>query len=133
MSHLMPKLRKCVLSHFSHVRLSATPGIVACPMLLSMGFSRQEFWSALPCPSPKLRKYNMPSWTFRPLWILTQCYWMCNTPQSLWETYVYYISTCRNTLIITLCLYSYLYLSDQRIQFLFLPKRNIHKTGKNIL
>ena len=58
---------------------------------------------------------------------------MCNIPQSLWETYVYYTSICGIISVITLCLYSYLYLSDQRIQLLFLLKKNIHKTGKNIL
>ena len=35
----------CMLSHFSHVRLFATPWTVACHTPLSMGFSRQEYWS----------------------------------------------------------------------------------------
>ena len=26
---------------------------VACQALLSMGFSRQEYWSGLPCPPPE--------------------------------------------------------------------------------
>ena len=30
----------------------ATPWIVALQAPLSMGFSRQEYWSGLPCPSP---------------------------------------------------------------------------------
>ena len=42
----------CVLSHFSRVRLFATPWTVAHQTLLSMGFSRQEYWSGLPCPPP---------------------------------------------------------------------------------
>ena len=33
-------------------RLFATLWIVACQVLLSMGFSRQEYWSGLPCPLP---------------------------------------------------------------------------------
>ena len=41
----------CMLSCFSHVRLFVTPWTVACQALLSMGFSRQEYWSGLPCPS----------------------------------------------------------------------------------
>ena len=41
-----------VLSHFSPVRLFATPWTVACQAPLSMGFSRQEYWSGLPCPPP---------------------------------------------------------------------------------
>ena len=39
----------CGLSHFSCVRLFATPWTVACQAPLSMGFSRQEYWSGLPC------------------------------------------------------------------------------------
>ena len=42
----------CVLSLFSRVRLFAAPWTVACQAPLSMGFSRQEFWSGLPCPPP---------------------------------------------------------------------------------
>ena len=30
----------------------ATPWTVACQVPLSMGFSRQEYWSGLPFPSP---------------------------------------------------------------------------------
>ena len=37
----------CVLSH-----VSVTPGTVAHQAPLSMGFSRQEYWSGLPCPPP---------------------------------------------------------------------------------
>ena len=36
----------------NHVRLFATPWTVACQAPLSMGFSRQEYWSGLPFPSP---------------------------------------------------------------------------------
>ena len=38
----------CVLSHFSRVRLFATPWAVARQAPLSMEFSRQEYWSGLP-------------------------------------------------------------------------------------
>ena len=41
-----------VLSHFSHVQLSETLWTVARQAPLSMGFSRQEYWSGLPCPPP---------------------------------------------------------------------------------
>ena len=37
---------------FSHVRLFETPWTVAHQVLPSMGFSRQEYWSGLPLPSP---------------------------------------------------------------------------------
>ena len=36
----------------SHVRLFATPWTVAHQASPSMGFSRQEYWSELPFPSP---------------------------------------------------------------------------------
>ena len=39
-----------MLSHFSHVQLCVTPWTVARQAPLSMGFSRQEHWSGLPCP-----------------------------------------------------------------------------------
>ena len=42
----------CVLSHFSSVLLFQTLWTVDCQALLSMGFSRQEHWSELPCPPP---------------------------------------------------------------------------------
>ena len=37
----------------NHVQLFATPWTVARRAPLSMGFSRQEYWSGLPCPSPR--------------------------------------------------------------------------------
>ena len=40
----------CMLSHFSCVRLFVTLWTVAHQAPLSMGFSRQEHWSGLPCP-----------------------------------------------------------------------------------
>ena len=36
----------------SHVPLFVTTWIVACQAHLSMGFSRQEYWSGLPFPPP---------------------------------------------------------------------------------
>ena len=42
----------CMLSHFSHVQLFATPWTVAHQAPLSMGFSRQEHCSGLQLPSP---------------------------------------------------------------------------------
>ena len=37
---------------FSLVQLFATPGTVPCQAPLSLEFSRQEYWSGLPFPSP---------------------------------------------------------------------------------
>ena len=41
-----------LLSHFSCVRLCATPETAAHQASQSLGFSRQEHWSGLPSPSP---------------------------------------------------------------------------------
>ena len=41
-----------LLSHFSRVRLYATPQTAAHQAPPSLGFSRQEHWSGLPFPSP---------------------------------------------------------------------------------
>ena len=45
------------LNHFSRVWLSVTLWTVVCQALLSMGFSRQEYWSRLPCLSAR----NLPN------------------------------------------------------------------------
>ena len=42
----------CVLSRFSCVRHCEIPWTIAHQAPLSVGFSRQESWSVLPCPSP---------------------------------------------------------------------------------
>ena len=44
----------------SHVQLFATPWTAAYQAPLSMGFSRQEYWSGLPLPSP-LKIYHVNS------------------------------------------------------------------------
>ena len=41
-----------MLSCFNHVQLFATLWTVAHEALLSLGFSKQEYWSGLPFPSP---------------------------------------------------------------------------------
>ena len=43
----------CLLSGFSCVQLFVTPWTVVRQPPLSMGFSRQEYWSGLPCPPPR--------------------------------------------------------------------------------
>ena len=45
--------RMCVCMHaklFSYIRLFVTLWTIAHQASLSMGFSRQEYWSGLPCP-----------------------------------------------------------------------------------
>ena len=41
-----------VLNCFTSVQLCATPWAVVLWAPLSMGFSKQEYWSGLPCPPP---------------------------------------------------------------------------------
>ena len=51
-SHSVSVHELCVLSHSSHVLLFVTLWTVACQAPLPMAFSRQEYWSGLPCPPP---------------------------------------------------------------------------------
>ena len=52
LSSFIGYMRVRVLSRFSHAQLSAALWTVACRAPLSMGFSRQEYWSELPCHPP---------------------------------------------------------------------------------
>jgi len=45
-------IKLLLLSYFSRVRLCATPWTAAHQAPPSMGFSRQEYWSGVPLPSP---------------------------------------------------------------------------------
>ena len=47
----------CMQSHFSRVRLFAIPWAVACQVLLSMGFSKQEHCSAGDRPDPGIEPW----------------------------------------------------------------------------
>ena len=47
-------MHELVLNCFSYVQLSAAPWTVDHQAPLSVGFSRQECWSGLPCPPPDL-------------------------------------------------------------------------------
>ena len=56
-----------VLSHFIHVQLFVTLCTVAHLAPLSMGFSRQEYWTGLLCPSPE----DLPDPGIEPMSILS--------------------------------------------------------------
>ena len=49
---------KVKVKSLRRVRLSATPWTAAYQAPLSMGFSRQEYWSGVPLPSPTARQRN---------------------------------------------------------------------------
>ena len=51
--HFLLQCRKVKVKSLSRVQLLATPWTAAYRAPLSMGFSRQEYWSGLPLPSPK--------------------------------------------------------------------------------
>ena len=53
-----PLLLLLLLSHFSHVQLLATPWTAAYQASLSMGFSRQEYWSGVPLATLKPLLYR---------------------------------------------------------------------------
>ena len=44
------------MKSLSHVRLLATSWTAAYQAPLSMGFSRQEYWSGVPLPSPNIKR-----------------------------------------------------------------------------
>ena len=50
-THIPVMLLRCVLKSFSRVQLFGTPWTVPHQAPLSVGFSRQEYWSGLPFPS----------------------------------------------------------------------------------
>ena len=49
---------KVKVKWLSRVRLSATPWTAAHQAPLSMGFSRQEYWSGVPLPSPRVLQWS---------------------------------------------------------------------------
>ena len=51
-SEITCNIGTCVLSSFSHIRLFATLWTLAHQAPPSMEFSRQQYWSGLPFPSP---------------------------------------------------------------------------------
>jgi len=51
---------KMKVKSLSCVLLFTTPWIVAHQVPLSMGFSRQEYWSGLPFPSPQIHRWYHP-------------------------------------------------------------------------
>ena len=55
-------VREACAECFSRVRFCATLWTVACQASLSMGISRQEYWSGLQFPSPE----DLPNWGTEP-------------------------------------------------------------------
>ena len=75
----------CVLIPFDRVQLFATLWTVARLSPLTMGFSRQEYWSGLPCPppgdlpDPGIELMSYVSCIDRWVLYFTILYWFCHT------------------------------------------------------
>ena len=87
----------CMLSPSSHVGLLETQRAVALQVSLSMGLSRQEYWSGLPCPSPG----DLPNPGIEPasLYLISPA--LAGRPftnSTTWEAQVKYTSTKTKTL-----------------------------------
>ena len=76
----------CVLSRFSCVRHFVTLWTIACQAPLSIGFSRQEYWSGLPLPSaedlpdPEIKPTSLESPALTGRFFTTSATW--ETPSS---------------------------------------------------
>ena len=71
-----------LLSLLSRVQVFATPWTVAHQAPLSMGFSRQEYWSGLPCPPPGDRpnpRFEPTSLTLAAGFFTTSATWEAHT------------------------------------------------------
>jgi len=55
----MHESEKVKVKSLSRVRLFATPWTAAHQAPPSMGFSRQEYWSGVPLPSPKKKEKDI--------------------------------------------------------------------------
>ena len=68
----------------SLVPLFVTPWTVVHQAPLSMGFSRQEYWSELPCPSPE----DLPDLGTEPV---SPWHWQVDSlPGATWEAHCVY-------------------------------------------
>ena len=74
----------CVPSHFSHVRLFVILWTVTPQVPLSIGFSRQEYWSRLSClppgdlPNPRIEPASLMSPALAGGFFTTSTIWVSN-------------------------------------------------------
>ena len=92
---------KVKVKSLSRVQLFVTPWTVACQEPLSMGFSRQEYWSGLPCPppwdvpDPGIEPTSLMSPASSGMFFTTRATWtsvvaqLVKNPPAMWETWVW--------------------------------------------
>ena len=94
-----PKMNMCacMLSRFSRVQLFATLWTSACQAHLSMGFSRQEYWSGSPClppgdlPDPGIKPESLTFPTLAGTFFTTRVIWeVQNDPFTTFEGFYYW-------------------------------------------
>ena len=68
-------MHACMLSCFTCVQLCATLWTAACQAPLSMEFSRQSYWSGLPCPPPG----DLPDAEGKPPSLKSNLHWQANS------------------------------------------------------
>ena len=82
---------KVKVKSFSHVRLLATPWTTAYQAPPSIGFSRQEYWSGVPLPSPGHVLENK----------IQQSFWNAgNTRENVWNTTYHNLSYIGPSLVV---------------------------------
>ena len=85
----------CVLSCFSRVQLCVTLWTVSCQAPLSIGFSRQEYWSGLPCPTsgdlpnPGIKPVSLMSPGLATGFFTSSAIW-----EALWAHIYIYVCVC---------------------------------------
>ena len=84
----MSFLCACVLSCFSHIQLFETAWTVVHQAPLFMGFSRQEYWSGLPFPSPE----DLPNAGIEPMSLMSlELAGGFFTTSTIWEAPILFI------------------------------------------
>ena len=66
---------------------SATPWTVACQAPLSMGLSRQEYWSVFPCPPPE----DLPDLGIEPTSLMSPALVGGSYPTSATWRYIWFV------------------------------------------
>ena len=131
----------CMLSPFGGVQLFATLWIIAHQAPLSMWFSRQEYWSGLPCPLPD----DLPDPGMEPLFLLSpalagEFFTTSATCSSITEwciqpaflesqlTHSYSKSWCLPKSLSAFCLFSAIFLKCKVLSTPVLEMRNLFPT-----